>query len=112
VTFLEDDGGYAIVASLKHEDVNSKVYNSESEWAYFECLQSQRGNICKHQIKVLMFLRPNLAKGKIAHYYGLLSGTLNGGLSSMFSPCPIFTPLNTKNKSSSLEDQKPCEKYL
>ncbi len=25
VTFLEDDGGYAIVASLKHEDVNYKA---------------------------------------------------------------------------------------
>jgi hypothetical protein len=38
VTFLKDDGGYAIVASLKHEDVNYKVYNPESEWAYYECL--------------------------------------------------------------------------
>ncbi len=27
--FLEDDGGYAIIASLKHEDVNYKVYNPE-----------------------------------------------------------------------------------
>jgi len=59
-----------------------------------------------------MFLRPDLAKGKIACYYSLLSGTLNGGLNSMFSPCPIFTPLNIKNKFSSLEDQKPYEKYL
>jgi hypothetical protein len=29
--FPKDDGGYAIVASLKHECVNYKVYNSESE---------------------------------------------------------------------------------
>jgi len=31
MTFLEDDGGYAIVASLKHEHVNYKVYNLEFE---------------------------------------------------------------------------------
>jgi len=37
VTFLEDDGGYAIVASLTHEHLNYKVYNLESDWAYFEC---------------------------------------------------------------------------
>ncbi len=52
VTFLEDDGGYGIVASLKHEDVNYKAYNPEFEWAYCECFQSQKGNINKHQIKV------------------------------------------------------------
>ncbi len=112
MTFLEDDGGYAIVASLKHEDVNYKVYNPESEWAYYECLQLQKKNISKHQIKVLMFLRPDLTKGTIAHYCGSLSATLNGGLNSMFNPCPIFTHLNIKNKSNSLEDQRPCEKYL
>jgi hypothetical protein len=27
VTFLEDGGGYAIFAYLKHEDVNDKVYD-------------------------------------------------------------------------------------
>jgi len=38
VTFIEDDGGYAIIVSLRHEDVNYKVYNPKSEWAYCECL--------------------------------------------------------------------------
>ncbi len=70
VIFLEDGGGYAIVTSLKHENVNYKVYNPKSEWAYCECLQSQRGNICKHQIKVLMFFHPYLTKGTITCYYG------------------------------------------
>ncbi len=79
VTFLEDDGGYAIIASLKHEDVNHKVYNLESKWAYCECLQLQMGNICKHQIKVLMFFCPNLIEGTIAHYSSSLNGTLNEG---------------------------------
>jgi hypothetical protein len=38
VTFPKDDGGYVIVASLKHEDMNYKVYNPKFEWAYFKCL--------------------------------------------------------------------------
>jgi hypothetical protein len=49
--FLGNDGGCAIVTSLTHEHMNYKVYNLESKWAYYEYLQSQRGNICKHQIK-------------------------------------------------------------
>ncbi len=69
VIFLEDGGGYAIVTSLKHENVNYKVYNPESKWAYCECLQSQRGNICKHQIKVLMLFCPYLIEGTITCYF-------------------------------------------
>jgi hypothetical protein len=38
VTFLEGDGGYAIVTFLTHEHVNYKVYNLKFEWAYYECL--------------------------------------------------------------------------
>jgi len=37
VAFLKDDGGYVILAFLKHEDVNYKVYNPKFEWAYCEC---------------------------------------------------------------------------
>jgi hypothetical protein len=72
--------------------MNYKVYNLESEWAYRECLQLQRGNICKHQIKILMFFRPDLAKRTIAHYCDLLSGTLNDGLNNMLNPWTILTP--------------------
>jgi len=68
------------------------VYNPESKWAYCECLRSSRGNICKHQIKVLMFVCPNIVEGTIVCYCSLLNGTLNGGLNRMFNPCPIFTP--------------------
>ncbi len=94
MTFLEDDGGYAIVVSLTHEHLNYKVYNPEYEWAYYECLRSQNGNICKHQIKVLMFLCLDLTEGTIAHYCGPLNGTLNYGFSSMLNPCPILTPFS------------------
>jgi len=38
VTFPNDTCGYAIVASLKHQDVYYKVYNLKFEWAYYECL--------------------------------------------------------------------------
>ncbi len=59
-----------------------------------------------------MLLPLDIVEGTIACYYDSFSGTLNGGLNSMFNPCPIFTHLNIKNKSNSLEDQRPCEKYL
>ncbi len=94
MTFPKDDGGYAIVTSLTHEHLNDKVYNPKSKWAYCECFQLQRGNICKHQIKIILLLHPDIVKGTIAHYYDSLSGTLNNGLSSMFSPCPILTPFS------------------
>jgi len=38
VSFPNDNCRYAIVASLKHQDVYYKVYNSKFEWAYYECL--------------------------------------------------------------------------
>jgi hypothetical protein len=38
VIFPKEDCGYAIVTSLKDQDVNYKVYNSKFEWAYYECL--------------------------------------------------------------------------
>jgi hypothetical protein len=94
MTFLKDDGGYAIVAFLTHEHLNYKVYNSESEWACYECFRSQKGNICKHQIKVIMFLCLDLTEGTIACYYGPLNGTLNDGFNSMLNPCPILTPFS------------------
>jgi hypothetical protein len=87
VTFPKDDYGYAIVTSLKHQDVNYKVYNSNPKWAYCECLQSQRGTICKYKIKLLMFFRLDLVEGTIVGYYSLLNVTLNSGLSRMFNPC-------------------------
>jgi hypothetical protein len=46
----------------------------------------------KGETYVLMLLHLDLTEGTIACYYSSLSGTLNNGLSSMFSPCPIFTP--------------------
>jgi hypothetical protein len=49
-------------------------------------------NICKHQIKILMFFCPDLTEGIIMHYFNSLGGTLNGGLSSMLIPCPILSP--------------------
>ncbi len=90
--FIEDDGGYAIITSLKHEDVNYKVYNPKSNGPPVNVSSCKRETYVKHQIKVLMFLCPNLSEGIIAHYSNSLIGTLNSGLNSMFSPCPTFTP--------------------
>jgi hypothetical protein len=54
--------------------------------------QVARINICRHQIKVLMFLRPHLVEGTIAWYYDSLRGIWNGVLSTMLNPCPIPMP--------------------
>jgi hypothetical protein len=45
----------------------------------------------KHQLKVLMFFCPNLAKGAITHFYGLLKGFAQGKLKTLFSP-QVGTP--------------------
>jgi hypothetical protein len=42
VNFLNNNGGYAIVALLKHEHVNYKVYNPKSKWAYLNVFNSKR----------------------------------------------------------------------
>ncbi len=114
MTFPNDDGGYAIVTSLKCEHVNQKVYNLKFEQAYYECLQLQRGNICKHQIKVLMFLHLDLVKGTIACYSSSLSETFNGGLNNMFNPCPIITPFSqqTLRTNPTPQSTKDLEKNI
>ncbi len=55
------------------------------------------GQYFQTPIKVLMLLYPNLVKGTISQYCGLLKGTTQGGLATMFNwtmllPCSIRTP--------------------
>jgi hypothetical protein len=49
-----------------------------------------KGNICKHQIKVLMMLHPSLAEGTITRYCGSLAGTTEGGRGNMLDPVVHF----------------------
>jgi hypothetical protein len=48
----------------------------------------------------------DLTKGTITHYYNSLSGILNGGLSSMFNPCPIFMPCLQQTPKTNIVPQR------
>jgi hypothetical protein len=48
-----------------------------------ECVHSQKGNICKHQLKVRRMTRPDIAEGNIARYLGSLRGTARGGFKNL-----------------------------
>jgi hypothetical protein len=48
-------------------------------------MHSQKGNICKHQLKVLRMTRPNIAEGNIMRYLGSLRGTTAGGFKNLIA---------------------------
>jgi hypothetical protein len=77
------------VKSSKRPHLEYAVHNPNMEWAICECVQSQNGNICKHQVKVLRMMRPNLAEGKIARHLGTLKGTSRGGVAELLNPTPL-----------------------
>jgi hypothetical protein len=83
VRFPTSEGGPAYVRSSKRSHLEYAVYNPCTEWAICECVHSQKGNICKHQLKVLRMTRPDVAEGNIARYLGSLRGTPQGGLQNL-----------------------------
>lgn len=80
VTLPVADGSPAYVKSSKRRHITYAVHNPCTEWAICQCVFSQKGNICKHQVKVLQMTRPDLASGRIARYLGSLRGTAQGGV--------------------------------
>lgn len=48
--------------------------------------------MCKHHVKVVMMLHPEIAEGTIARYCGRLAGNVNGGLSQMLTPRRLDPP--------------------
>jgi hypothetical protein len=78
--------GPAYMASAKRGHIKYAVYNPNTEWACCECMHAQKGNFCKHQIKVLRMMRPDLADGMIVKVCGTLYGTVLGGVSALLNP--------------------------
>ncbi len=76
----------ALVTSNKHPHKRYWVHNHESKWVSCDCPCTQRGNICKHQVKVLQLLHLELVEGTITHYCDALKGTVEGGLQHLFNP--------------------------
>jgi hypothetical protein len=78
--------GPALVTSCNNAKKLYTVYNPDCEWGCCDCLWALKGNICKHQIKVLMMLHPGLAERTITRYCGSLAGTKEGGRGNMLDP--------------------------
>ena len=53
VTLSGPQGGLAYVTCNNQRHVRYKVHNLDFEWATYNYVHVQRGNICKHQVKVL-----------------------------------------------------------
>jgi hypothetical protein len=79
------EGEPAFVRSSKRSHLEYVVYNLCTEWAVCECVHSQKGNICKHQLKVLRMTRPDIVEGNIARYLGSLRGTATGGFKNLIA---------------------------
>ena len=86
VTLPEVEGGFALVTSTEHRHLRYTVHNPDSEWGVCNCVWAQRGNMCKHHVKVLTMMNPDLAEGTIARYCGRMAGTVNGGLQQLLTP--------------------------
>jgi hypothetical protein len=85
VTLPTNNSRMALVTSSKRLHKKYWVHNPKSKWASCDYPYAQHGNICMHQNKVLQLLHPKFTKGMIAHYYGVLKGTVHGGLQSLLS---------------------------
>ena len=54
VKFHNDDPRSAKVLSMSKQNHRYKVLNADVEWATCECDWALKGNLCKHQVKVMM----------------------------------------------------------
>jgi hypothetical protein len=86
VTLPIIDGDTALVTSTEHRHLRYTVHNPGSEWGVCNCVWAQRGNICKHHVKVVMMMHPEIAEGTIARYCGHLAGNVSGGLQQLLTP--------------------------
>ncbi|KAI5070538.1 hypothetical protein GOP47_0014881 [Adiantum capillus-veneris] len=54
VTFVDTSKGVALVESISSPGQGYTVFNTDCEWACCTCKWAEQGNICKHQIKVML----------------------------------------------------------
>ena len=83
-------GNHALVISSKHRHIRYIVHTPAEEWAGCNCIWAQRGNICKHVVKVLLMLRPDIAEGTIARFCGKHVGTVIGGMREPLLRCFVI----------------------
>ena len=124
VTLPIADGGPALVTSVNNPAKLYSVYNPDCEWGCCDCVWALKGNICKHQIKVLTILHPSLAEGTITRYCGSLAGTSEGDCGNMLDPvvhfpgdepdtgplCPTPTQVRTSGSLCVTQSREDMEK--
>jgi hypothetical protein len=86
VTLFSYDDGPTLVISLKKTHLQYTIHKPTLNWACYNCVNAQRGNICKHQLKVLMFIHPSLVENIIVWFCGSLKGASQGVLKNLLSP--------------------------
>ena len=86
VTLPLKDVDVALVTSVEHRHLRYTVHNLGSEWGVCNCVWAQRGNMCKHHVKVVMMMHPEMVEGTIARFCGRLAGNVNGGLQQLLTP--------------------------
>jgi hypothetical protein len=104
VSLPTEAGQLALVTLSKRPHVRYAVYNPDTEWASCECVYAQKGNLCKHQIKVLRMMKPELADGTIVKVCGTLYGTRVGGVSALRRPLSPPADSPRRPSSASKED--------
>ena len=88
VTLSTEEGAPTIVRSCNKPHMLYTIFNLGSEWACCTCSQANRGYICKHKLKVLRMLKPDVEEGSIVRLYGLLKGIVHGGVDKIFAEKP------------------------
>ncbi|KAG0597314.1 hypothetical protein M758_UG327600, partial [Ceratodon purpureus] len=101
--FLKDFAVSAIVKArlIPDSDVSLNqspgdcALNPGEEWAGCSCPWAARGNICKHLVKVLLMIRPDVAEGTIARFCGRQVGNVQGGMRHVLDPTMVKDVANT-----------------
>ena len=75
------------MTSTTHRHIQHVVHNPSEFWATCTCIHSLRGNICKHQAKVLRLMHLDLAECTFAKFCRVLVGTFSADF-----PCPSSPP--------------------
>ena len=116
VTLPVHEGDTALVTSTEHRHLRYTVHNPGSEWGMCTCVWAQRGNMCKHHVKVVIMMHPEIAEGTIARFCGRLAGNKNGGLRQLLTPQRVQPPPTVESETpysaTRLSPLKPVSQNL
>jgi len=70
----------ALCASISNFPTVYTITAPNSNWAHCDCPMGQRGNVCKHSLKVFKMINPGISDTLIIRHAGTLRGTIAGAL--------------------------------